>query len=235
MTTDSTKPPMDCQEARDDLPALLYQDLEEDRKQQVERHLADCSACREQLEGHRKTMRLLDTWSIDAEAPTSAERQPRPRRKLAWLRPTLVGSAAALLMFASISALGGELQYENGRLTVSIGGSEDSYSADSPDLSRFAERLTTEVQGEVDVQIEALVTLLDASFTELTRREEQRRVMLVRALDQQRYEDLRRQNEVLEVLLRRQEVDALTTRQGFDEIAMIISTQGPATDTDERF
>ncbi len=118
---------------------------------------------------------------------------------------------------------------------MSIGGSEDSYSTDGPDLSRFAERLTTEVQGEVDVQIEALVTLLDVSFTELTRREEQRRVMLVRALDQQRYEDLRRQNEVLEVLLRRQEVDALTTRQGFDEIAMIISTQGPATDTDERF
>lgn len=235
MTNESTNPPMDCRTARDELPALIYDDLDGGLRERVERHLGTCKACRTELEAHRKTLRLLDTWSIDEGPPVSVGRQRGRRRMLAWLRPVLVGSAAAAVMFLALGALGGEVQYDRGRLMLSIGRTGDSRPAAVQDLSRFAERFSADVRGEVDGRFAALVNALDTDLAEMTRQQESRRVSLLRALDQQYFDDLQLQNQVLASLVRRFEMESMTNDRRFADISMVLSAPGAVRDRDEKY
>lgn len=235
MTSESTHPPMDCQSARVELAALLYGDLDDGPKVRVESHLASCPECRAEFEAHRKTLQFLNAWTINEQTSVSVGQSGRPRRKLAWARPLLVGSAAAALVFAVLGALGGEVRYDRGRLTLSIGRADVSRPETAPDLSRFAADLSTEFRGEVNGQFAALVTALDANLADLTRQQEVRRVLLLRALDERYFKDLQMQNQMLAGLVRRFETESMTNNRRFEHISMLISAPGAVRQKDEQF
>jgi hypothetical protein len=213
---DTTDRPLDCRAARDELPALLYDDLDETLRGRIEGHLQGCDGCRAELAGHRRTMRLLDAWSVDTAPPEDAGSPARPHRwqLYGWLRPVLTGAAAALVVFALLGVLGADLQYENGRLTVTIGA---GLSPASHDVDR-ADAVAPVVRDELDARCEELLRILDAELAEFGRREEQRRVLLANAVDLRRDEDLRRQETLLQKLAEHMGTEAVRTRHALDDI-----------------
>ena len=101
--TGSSESQLDCEAVRAELAALLYDELSDDLKRSLEHHLDVCAACRAELEGHRRTMRMLDQWSLaPCASRSSIPWVAVPRRPLqGWLRPVLVGTAAALIATSS--------------------------------------------------------------------------------------------------------------------------------------
>jgi hypothetical protein len=215
-----TDRPLDCQAARDELPALLYDDLDETLRRRVEEHLDACDECRAELDGHRRTMRLLDAWSVDTAPPKDAgpPAQSHRWRVYGWLRPVLTGAAAAVVAFAVLGVLGADLQYEDSRLTVTIGARLSPAINDLQRTEAIAPVVRAVAGDELDARCEALLRILDAKLVEFGRREEQRRVLFANAVDLRRDEDLRQQEALLQTLAEHVGAEALRTRHALDDI-----------------
>lgn len=124
---------MKCKKAIRLLPAYLDAEADEGRKSEIERHLAGCAACRQELESLKADMELCALVEVPELPPflptrTMAEiRSPEPGRVLAGIlvRRALAGAAATVLVAAGVwagSLLGGEIQggSENGSLWYSV-------------------------------------------------------------------------------------------------------------------
>jgi anti-sigma factor RsiW len=134
---------MKCKKAIRLLPAYLDAEADEGRKSEIERHLAGCAACRQELESLKADMELCASVEVPELSPylvtrTMAEiRNPEPSRVLTGIlvRRALAGAAAAVLVAAGVwvgSFLGGEIQggSENGSSWYSVEGEpslEDLY------------------------------------------------------------------------------------------------------------
>src|SRR5262245_2754161 len=88
MTNPELEP--DCGRIRNELSALLYEELAPDARLAVETHLASCDACREELAALRETRALLARW----ETPASTEDPRAVARSVAALARTPVAPAA---------------------------------------------------------------------------------------------------------------------------------------------
>jgi len=82
MTNKTPSEPLDCESTRVELPALLSDELDRPMKHQVEAHVSACSACRDELEGHRRTLRHLNAWTVETQA-REVQQRSLPRR--CWL------------------------------------------------------------------------------------------------------------------------------------------------------
>jgi len=117
-----TKIPM-CED-KGSLVAYLYGDVTDDERAAVERHLAACAACRDEVEGLRALRGCLAEWTPPEEilgfrvvrggaAPT-----PRP-----WWRVPAWGLAAAAVLTLAVSAAIAhvEIRYDRDGLVVRTG------------------------------------------------------------------------------------------------------------------
>ncbi|UCF34101.1 MAG: zf-HC2 domain-containing protein [Phycisphaerales bacterium] len=199
---------MNCETVREELPALLYDELEDTVRQRVEEHLRQCEACRAELTGYRRAMHMLDEWSeVERPSQPRRERAIRPGRR-GWRRvgPAVVGAAAAAIAFAVLSLLGLSVSYNEGRLLLTFGSSPDVRPG-APDEA-FAEHLPalrTAVQEAMDTRIATLLEGLETDLVEIVNAEGQRQLLLVHALDQRRETDLRQFAAAVDVLVQRQE------------------------------
>jgi hypothetical protein len=98
---------MNCTQARDRLPALLYGDLPAEEMRSVRDHLTSCPACRDECAALRQVRRLLDA----VPAPPAAVDLPRlyreadarrQRRLRLWRRLALAAGAAAAAAVAAL-------------------------------------------------------------------------------------------------------------------------------------
>jgi hypothetical protein len=98
--------PMNCSEVHNHLPAFLYGDLTAEERQTVQTHLADCAACRQEVDALRQVRELLGTvptpnvqlnpLQLQQEALTRQEKKLRRWRRTAWV--AVAGLAAALFL-----------------------------------------------------------------------------------------------------------------------------------------
>ncbi|MHC4695187.1 MAG: anti-sigma factor family protein [Planctomycetota bacterium] len=234
--TDASDKPLDCRVVRDELPALLYDDLDAELERRVEQHLQSCEACRAELEGHRRTIQLLDTWSVDSARLPELTALPgwRRRRVLGWLRPVLTGAAAALVVFAVLGLLRSDVQYADGRLTVTIGGRSSPTPSRVDDPGSIVPAVRAVARDEVDARFAALLEALEVGFVKFGELEEQRRMLLARAVDLRRDEDRRQQTAVLQALTDRLEAEAIWTHQALGDIRtwIAMNDQTPAVNDD---
>lgn len=136
MTTDETRNPNDAdhQATWEQLPWYVNGTLEAEELDQVERHVADCVACRAELDSLHELARLIHDSREPQGSPEAslkdvlariekAQRdeagraeEPRPgrrgrvrpgpwRRTPRWMRAALLGQAAAILLLVSLFAL----------------------------------------------------------------------------------------------------------------------------------
>lgn len=94
---------MNCRELQEWLADYLGDELDETQRQEAERHLASCPACRTEVESLRQTqseLDRLDTIPLDAAVERTA------RLKVVRTRPALVRLVAATLRAAALLILG---------------------------------------------------------------------------------------------------------------------------------
>jgi hypothetical protein len=99
---------MNCADVRVHLPGLLYGDLRPEEKAALEKHLAECPACRREytaFQGVRQLLEIVPTPAVQIDLPRlyreAADRQARRAQR--WRRVALwVSSAAALLVAAAL-------------------------------------------------------------------------------------------------------------------------------------
>ena len=219
MTTANDQPP-DCPAVRDELPALLYDDLDTDSKRRVERHLESCSECRAELESHRRTMQLLDSWSVDTDRVATWADRERSRRgvMLAWLRPMSIGAAAALIVFAALGFVGTDVHYAQGQLAITFGRGSAPTSNRIVDPESITPMLRAVAREEMDGRYDAYLETLEAGLAEFAQDQEQRRLWLVSAIDLRRHQDQRQQAAVLQALADHLQNEAVQTHQAIDDL-----------------
>ncbi len=209
MTTNTPSEPLDCESTRLELPLLLSDELDPPTKRQVEAHLTACTACRDELAGHRRTLRHLQAWTVETPAG-EMHKLPTPRRRpSAWFRPAMVGVAAALLAFVVLGAIGADAKWAAGQLTLTLGRPTDDQSRSEPATAEmWAPAIREAVDELFDDRMAELLVALEEDLANFDQRHEQRRLILAGAVDQQRNTDWQRVKTAMEVLFVRQ--DAMT-------------------------
>ncbi len=206
MTSDTPSERMDCESARLELPPLLSDELDTPTKRRVEAHLSACSACRDELEGHRRTVAYLKAWTVEAPAREARKLSSRRRRLAAWYRPALVGVAAALLAFVVLGAVGADAKWADGRLTVTLGRPSDDQSRIEPATAELWTPAIREAVDELfDDRMDELLMALEEDLANFDQRHERRRLILAGAVDRQRNTDWQRVKTAMEVLFVRQD------------------------------
>lgn len=132
-----------------DLLALIAGHLPEERRGQVERHVADCAECRGRLEGMRQVHQLLGKWEVTTAgsdlAPAvvaAARREAQAAAAPAWRRhaPALLRLAAALVLGAGVGHLGARAVRPAGEGVPGVGSEVDATAvAQALSLSVFEE------------------------------------------------------------------------------------------------
>ena len=59
---------MDCETLREDLLAVLYGEADAATQARVEKHRAECAACRDALASLRELRRTLASWKVPEQA-----------------------------------------------------------------------------------------------------------------------------------------------------------------------
>ena len=90
---------MSCKEWNDEWVARLYDELDEEERQRLDRHLAGCPACRRMLDELQQSRELLRSAPPVPAAPRVLVLRPPRWRHPAWAFAG--GLAAALLVFAA--------------------------------------------------------------------------------------------------------------------------------------
>lgn len=217
--------PLDCPAARDELPALLYDDLDANLKQRVESHLETCDQCRAELEGHRRTMQLLDSWSVNSDhLAISADRNSsRSRLILASLRPISVGAAAALIVYAALAFIGTDVRRAHGQLTITFGRGSAPTAPGLVDPESIVPMVRATAVEEMDQRYAAYLETLETGLAEFAQDQERRRQWLVRAVDLQRNRDRWQQAVLLRALADSFQNEAIQTHQAIDDLRSWIS------------
>ncbi len=209
MTTNTPSEPLDCESTRLELPLLLGGELDPPTKRQVEAHLTTCAACRDELEGHRRTLRHLRAWTVETPAGETRKLISPRRRSAAWFRPVMVGVAAALLAFVVLGAIGADAKWADGQLTLTLGRPTDDQSRSEPATAEmWAPAIREAVDELFDDRMAELLVALEEDLANFDQRHEQRRLILAGAVDRQRNTDWQRVKTAMEVLFVRQ--DAMT-------------------------
>lgn len=214
---------MQCSRVRDEELAaqkmdVLYGEADAQARSRVESHLAECAACREEMEALGRVRRSLKAWTIEDQRQTLTV--ARPRRLPAWLAAAagLILGVGVGVIFAALgqASLRGEIEATEARALER----ERRYRDEITDLRLALEERQDQDGGDlleqVDHRVDAAVrrglaaqdARLDAAFTEWTRQmEAQRRVDMARVaaglsyLDGQHGQQVARTNELMSYVL----------------------------------
>lgn len=187
----------DCGRIRSELPAFLYGELASEATAAIERHVAGCSACSDELSGLRETRRLLARWETPpasddprqlARAIAEQARQAkhlRPRslrpRLLRW-SAVLSGAAAAILF--TLGVLNTQVDLGDGRLQISFGLPGSRPAALHPDLDQRIETIATQVVAAQSAGLQRDQEELVQRCSQMSREEMQQELLrLSRAFD----------------------------------------------------
>lgn len=205
----------------EDLLDVLYADADAPAQPRVRAHLAECAACREELESLRGVRGALQSWRLSEPRPRL--RPPVLRGATAWL-----AAAAGLLLAlgAGLGLSGSELRFEDGRFAFRLGraGDADLRQQLAAQEARHREEIASlrdamaarpdaamlaDVREMIRASEERNALLVGASLAELSERyEAQRRYDLARVsaslsyLDGRTGQQLARTSELMNVMLR---------------------------------
>lgn len=114
---------MNCERAKNELAPFFYGDLEPGPRAEVERHLAECESCSRELGELREVVQGLEQRpNLTPELRLASNSARNPRRPVVtrlgrWAALGLTAAAAIALVFAII---GTEMEYADGRLTLTL-------------------------------------------------------------------------------------------------------------------
>ncbi len=221
-----------CDGFRSELPALVVGEMSAKERAALERHLLDCSACRDELEALRSTLRSLEDWKLPtlvedprvvaAAARAAARRVRRSRRLL----PRIAAAAAALLVL-SLLALGAEIRAGNGELVLRMALPGRARSLiDRGDWEPEMRRIASAEASEHLANFSERQAEWFADYALAQQRERER---LIQAIDRVRAEDQKLVLEIVDSLATRNVQENKVTRNALVELASLVA---PASETD---
>jgi hypothetical protein len=188
---------MNCTQVRENLPALLYGDLNATTRDAVQNHLTSCSACQLELAAFQRVRGALDSVpapSVHIDLPglfqQAGARQAKQARR--WRRAALaVGGLAAALMLIEFLRL--EVRVEAQQLTIRWSGApvEEKTAAPRP-IERIIVREDPTALAALEDRVGTLDDLIHALITDVGDRDERLSQRLARL--RERVEELRLQN-----------------------------------------
>jgi hypothetical protein len=190
---------MNCPEASDRLPALLYGDLQPAEASALQEHLATCAACRRRHAALERVRCALDTVpapEVQVDVPRlyreAAARQLRRARR--W-RGAAVACAAVAALLLAVLGLRIQVRVEGQQLVVRWGAVpvNDAVPVPAP-----AQRVQPPPSPEVEERLCVLSELIHALADEVEARDEQEQQRVARLqarLDELQRQDNRRWNE----------------------------------------
>lgn len=192
---------MTCELSKEQLIGYFYQDMEPSEKEIVEMHLAQCSACKSELEGLAKTTKVFRVWP-DEEPQMNLvfeqEKVPFWKSLLPdWLYNTVwrrfavgfaAGTAAVLVLMALLNF---EATYSQGNFRVKLGlmpkSTDEPDSPQTPLLKPVTHQEFAEWQQQSMLHVQEM---LQASEERQRRELGSVLTQFVRDLDLQRRQDL---------------------------------------------
>jgi anti-sigma factor RsiW len=120
-----TEKPTDSCPPKDALVSFLYDEADASTRIDMERHLAHCAACRDEVAAFGRVRTRLAAWELPAlethlavAVPEAASPEARP-----WItRPAFMGAAAAVLILGMSAGLANlEVRYDAGGLVLRTG------------------------------------------------------------------------------------------------------------------
>ena len=131
-----TEPESRCARAdmAEALVAYLHRECEPDECRRVEAHLAECSACSDELDALRAVHGVLGAWTApEPQASIRVVSQARPSR-LRWRRlyeaRWELATAATVVLAVGVVLAGVEVRYEPDGVVVRLGFGGEATSAD---------------------------------------------------------------------------------------------------------
>jgi hypothetical protein len=222
-----------CSEARGELPALLYGDVDPAERALLEGHVEACASCRAELERLGEARQALDQWTVmdDRADPRALARETArlanhahaPRRRRRFLLPAV---AAAALVFALLAAAGTRVSLADGRasLVLRLPWSAPATSGDPASAEVALRQLVTEEIARLEGRWTALH---EERLAELAARLADEHALLVRAIDQVREHDWRRLGELFLAMAQENEQAQAETSEAIFGLASLVATEQP--------
>ena len=187
---------MTCENFREDLVAVLYED--EADAATLERfgiHAEACATCGEELEALRGVRRSLSAWRLPPRASAIVMRHWQPPR---WAWTLAAAASLVIALGASLRLSGAQVRFDAGPLTFAVG--QDARAVEQliadydarhrtelleqrPNLTPAADEseLLSRVEQMIRTSESRQLEMLDAAWEDFTlRREAQRRLDLAR-------------------------------------------------------
>ncbi len=154
---------MNCPDARNELAALLYGELDARQLSAIRQHAAECPKCRTEIEGLEHARKLLDAASpppavhVDAAAILRSEAERQLLRLRRWRRWTLAASAAAAALLVLAVGFKLELRVEAHQLVLRWGAPPVSEAA--PVQAAAFPQVTADSDAAMQAQLVTLTRL----------------------------------------------------------------------------
>jgi anti-sigma factor RsiW len=162
---------MNCTQAHDQLPALLYGELRSEEKAYLEKHLAECSTCRQEYAALREVRELLDRvpapeYRLDLPKLYRQAADRQVRRVRIWRRMAVAccGAAAALAFIALVWRMEARLEPHQLVLRwgpVPVGG--QAIQSPAPTLAQAAKAAPPETEEQLRLLSQLIHALADTA------------------------------------------------------------------------
>jgi predicted anti-sigma-YlaC factor YlaD len=188
---------MNCTQARESLPALLYGDLDTPARNAVQNHLTSCPVCRLEFAAFQRVRGALDSVSsppvqIDVARLFQQVAARKAKQARRWRRAAMAvcGIAAALLLVVLLRL---EVRVQPQQLRVRWGTAPAEEKTHEPTLiERIIVREDRAALDALEDRVGTLDELLHAVITDVGDRDERQTQRVARLRD--RVEELRLQN-----------------------------------------
>ncbi len=224
---------MNCPDIAEQLPLLLYDELEADEATAVRSHLESCEACAQAWQELQQTRRVLDEWSpIETgqdvrelfTEPVAAN--PPVVASNGWkFKSIITGLAAGLLLMATLFFVGVDISKDNGRLTISFGQGPITTETAEPavDIEALESRIRLATFEHLDRTTFEFAESLNNYLERWDQLQTQQRTELIELLALTRRDDIARYEAGLQTVAEGAASDILTTRRAVDELAQLVA------------
>ena len=223
---------MNCPDIAEQLPLLLYDELETDEAASVRTHLETCDSCAVIWREFQQTRAMLDEWSpIEAGSDVGEllTESANPNHTVVtgkgWkFHPIITGLAAGFLLMATLFFIGVDIQKDAGRLTISFGRATIIPEPAEPAIDYDA--IESRIRLATFERIDRTTFEFAESLTEYLERWDQlqarQRTELFELLALARQDDIARYEAGLQNVAEGAASDNLFTRRAVDELAQLV-------------
>ncbi len=224
---------MNCPDIAEQLPLLLYDELEADEATAVRTHLESCEACAQAWRELQQTRTVLDEWSPIETGRDVRELFTDPVESIppvvasnGWkFRSIITGLAAGFLLMATLFFVGVDISKDNGRLTITFGRGVIAPEPTEPavDIDALESRIRLATFEHIDRTTFEFAESLNDYLERWDQLQTQQRTELIELLALTRRDDIARYEAGLQTVAEGAASDILTTRRAVDELAQLVA------------